>query len=117
MTNEEITVKYSTSIKNTDAADRTGSGGMRCLPSGAAAAREGVGLTVRADIFRMRRKISSHPCFTGDTAGRDGKGVRGRAWALPGDEKVGPDPAAAWWAPCSWSYASLWPPMASCGSL
>lgn len=50
MTNEEITVKYYTSIKNTDAADRTWS-------PGAAAFAAGPGLVGKEEILWMSERI------------------------------------------------------------
>lgn len=139
MTNEEITVKYSTSIKNTDAA--IGAAVMGRLPPGSAALRKGLGLTVEVGIFRMWKKISDRSLLYRRCrrTGREEvstaelglfQELRGWGWTLQqqgGHLVAGPrgayglprtpvESGGFLWAPTD-SYGSLWVPMECCGSL
>lgn len=106
MTNEEITVKYYTSIKNTDAADRTWSPGDVVFATGPCG--KGLGWRGKRIFSGCGRESVIDPWSVGE----DGKKVSGAGpGTLPGDEKMGLDPAAVWWAPCSWSWGSHWAPM------
>lgn len=99
---------------------------IRCLPLGSAVVQKGIGLMVQADLFRMWKKISDRSPFYRRCCRKGREGVAGlEPGTLPGDGKVGLDPAATWGAPCSWSYGSLrapadsyrslWVPMSSYG--
>lgn len=98
MTNEEITVKCGTSIKNTDAADST-----RELGDGVCATR------------RCGSSSAARPCPRGDTAtGSMGPGCWGWAWGSHGGERGSLNPKAAQWGPTG-SYGPLQVPVVPCG--
>lgn len=90
MTNEEITVKCGTSIKNTDAADSTREPGDGVCAAG-----------------RCGSSSVARPCPRGDTTVRRmGPGSWGWAWDSNGGGRGRLDPQAAQWGPIG-SYGPL----------